>query len=1332
MLKEEIVAACMVLLFSAAGITQSSNATVGGTVNDAAGAVIPGVEVTATNVNTGIVANQVTNETGSYNFASLQPGTYTFRASLPGFQAQSFQNVTLGQSQQVRLNFTLQVAGSSQTVEVVADTSVSLATTTASVGDVLPEVEVKTLPVPLRDVLQLISSTAGTGPERSFAGQGIRSVNFNRDGIVINDTRYGVGNDFQGQNATYVSSDLVEQVQVVTAAADAEAANGSAQVRLQTRSGTNQFHGALFLANNNSALNANDWFSNQKGAPKSYVNQNQYGGRLGGPIIKNKAFFFVLIDNQRYLAKQTTNSIVYTDLARQGIFRYSPGRRNANAQAASPSVDLAGNPLVPVTSFNLFSDVRDPYRTGLTTVPYWRDVLTKQMPSPNDYTIGDGLNTAGIRWLQRYDGLNGGNSVGNTNNRRQLNTRVDYQLSANNKASFSMSREVDDSVQTRIWPSGIDGTSAYYPHVYTGQWTSVISPTVLNEFRIGRIQSAFHQRSPFQLGCCSGGTNQDRNATAQALFDTLPKVNGFPMYVTTAATNAGFPGRPTFDPAAYISEGYATTRGNYNPSWQVANTFSWVRGKHAFKVGGEAWFYWSNGWNTTVEQFPKAVIGDGPTPASITSARFPGLDANDGTLAREILNDLAGSIRGFTQGYIINKSDQTSWLDYKTESRRFRWLSQNDWSGYLKDTWNATANLTLNLGVRYDKFGVLYEANGLLPTSVGGQAGAFGISGTDWNALWNPGANAGSLTQLQVVGKHSPHPQPFYPNDWNNFAPSVGFSYKIPWLTRTTVVRGGYGINYAGKPIFLDYELAFLNNPGSVDREAQPTGALGFNYLNLESAMSNAVLPLKPSFQPNPAGSITVPLTDRSQTIYLMGDKRPTPYVQTFNFSVQHELMQRMTLEVSYVGTKGTHLYHNRELNETNIFENGFLDAFNVTRAGGTSPLFDRMLTGLNVPGAGVVNGTSLTGSQALRLYTATRNFIADGNIGALADFLNRSANLTGVPGGFLRNGKLPENFFVVNPQFFRTELWLADGNSTYHSMQAQLRQTFSNGLSGQVTYIWSKALGDAINGSTGVRDAAMVLDPRNPLSANQSRLSFDRTQTVNAHGSWELPFGPGKRFLASGPAFIRRAVEGWSLSSITNFTTGAPLNLTSGISGVSGAILSMSGTQSVSVPDVVGPLSKSAGQVQKGNGFVQYFPGLSSAPAPLPNFGSDPANLKAVYSARVLIDISGNPVLADPQPGRVGTLGLRYLTGPSHFVVNMGIGKRTQIRENVAFTLRADLLNALNHPQWGDPNMDINSASFGRISCSVSTPATTTANTTCSATQSSARTILINARVDF
>ena len=1314
-MKKHILTVAFVVLSSVTGYAQT--ATVGGTAGDATGAVIPGVEVTARNVNTGIETLQLTNETGSYNFPGLQPGDYTFSASLPGFQTQTFQNITLSQGQQIRLNFAMQVASVGQVVEVVTDANVSLATTSASVGDVLPEIEVRSLPLAVRDVLQLISSTPGTGPDRSFAGQGIRAVNFSRDGVVINDTRYGVGSDFQGQNATFVSSDLVEEVQIVTAAADAEAANGSAQVRLQTRSGTNEFHGAAFYSNNNSALNARDWFDKLRGTQESYVNRNQFGGRVGGPIVRNKAFFFVLVDNQEYLTKQSFVTNVFTDTARQGIFRYSPGQRNSPAQAARPSVDLAGNPTVPITSFNLFSDVRDPFRTGMTTVPYWRDLLTKHQPPANDFTVGDGLNIAGHRWNRRISGNPGGNSVGNDNNRQQLNARVDYQISTDNKVSFAMSREEDQAVQIRLWPSGIDGTSAYFPHVYTTQWTSVISPTVLNEFRVGRIQSGFHQRSPFQLGCCNGETSSDRSPEAQKLMDTLPQINGFPLYITTAATNAGFPGRNTLDPAAYISEGFASTRGNFNPSWQIGDTLSWIRGKHAFKVGGEALFYWSNGWNTTLEQFPKAVIGDGPTPASITSARFPGLDANDGTIAREILNDLSGSIRGFTQGFIINKSDQTKWFDFSTESRRMRWLSQNDWSGYFKDTWNATTNLTLNLGVRYDKFGVLYEANGLLPNAVGGQAGAFGISGTGYNSMWSPGAAGGKITEIELVGKHSPHPGAFYPHDWNNIAPAVGFSYKVPWLTRTTVIRGGYGVNYAGKPIFLDYELAFLNTPGSVDREAQQLSALGFNYLNLESAITQKVLPLRPAFQPNPTSSITVPLTDRSQFIHFMGEKRPTPYVQTFNLSIQRELMRGMTMEVSYVGTKGTKLYHNVELNETNIFENQFLDAFNVTRAGGNHPLFDRMLMNLNVPGAGVVNGTTLTGSQAARLYTSTRNFIADGNVGALADFFNRSANITRVPGGFLRNGGLPENFFVVSPQFRGVELWQADGNSIYHALQAQVRQSFSRGFSGQFTYNWSKSLGDGINGA--VRENTLVIDPRN-RSRNRSRLSFDRTHTVNSHGTWELPFGPGKTFLAGAPSFVQRTVEGWTLSSIISYTSGAPMNLTN-------SVLTMGGARITSVPDAVGTISKDLGKVEKGNGFVQYFQGLSAAPAPLPNFGTDPGNLRSVYSNRVIVDSSGQTLLANAQPGKVGTLGLRYLQGPSHFLLNLGLSKRTQIRENTTFTIRADIINALNLPQWGDPNVDINSTSFGRINCSV-----TTSPGNCSAGQTTARTITINARIDF
>src|SRR5439155_4286183 len=149
---------------------------------------------------------------------------------------------------------------------------------------------------------------------------------------------------------------------------------------------------------------------------------------------------------------------------------------------------------------------------------------------------------------------------------------------------------------------------------------------------------------------------------------------------------------------------------------------------------------------------------------------------------------------------------------------------------------------------------------------------------------------------------------------------------------------------------------------------------------------------------------------------------------------------------------------------------------------------------------------------------------------------------------------------------------------------------------------------------------------------------------------------------------------EGWQLSSITTFTSGGPMSLTS-------SVLTMGGTRIASVPDAVGPISKGLGKVEKGNGFVQYFPGLSSAAAALPDLGSDPGNLKAVYSDRVIVDSSGKILLANAAPGKVGTLGLRYLEGPSHFLINLVVGKRTQIREGTTFTLRADIINALNHP---------------------------------------------------
>src|SRR5262245_7067526 len=192
-MKKLVLAVLLCYLSSPASTFAQVNATVGGTVSDASGALIPGVDVRATNVNTGIATSRITNETGNYEFPSLQPGVYTVTAVLSGFQTQTFNNVQLSQGQQVRLNFTLRVGGVATQLEVVVEADTLLATTTASVGNVLPDREVLSLPVSTRNVLDLVTTAPGAVGE-FFAGATMGQVNTTRDGLVTTDGRYAGSN----------------------------------------------------------------------------------------------------------------------------------------------------------------------------------------------------------------------------------------------------------------------------------------------------------------------------------------------------------------------------------------------------------------------------------------------------------------------------------------------------------------------------------------------------------------------------------------------------------------------------------------------------------------------------------------------------------------------------------------------------------------------------------------------------------------------------------------------------------------------------------------------------------------------------------------------------------------------------------------------------------------------------------------------------------------------------------------------------------------------------------------------------------------------------------
>src|SRR3989454_2666407 len=338
------------LCLSAYAFAQTSNATVGGTVSDSTGALIPGVTITTTNTATGIVNTVITNESGAYQFASLQTGNYKITAELGGFQTQTYNNVTLGISQEVRLNFPLQVGSVAQAVEVTATADTLIATTSSSIGSVLPDHQVRDLPLGGRNVLDLLRTAGGVsnsisgttsndgataGDSGYFAGGRLSAVNTTRDGFVVSDGRYNHG----AFSITYTSPDLVEEVRVITAPVDAEVGRGSGQVQMVTRSGTNQFRGSLFWTNRNSALDASNWFNNFNGAKKDYENRNQFGGRLGRAPIQNQASFFFPVHERRRSFRQNSVGGVVTPPERQGIFRFFPGADNQNATQNNPAVD---------------------------------------------------------------------------------------------------------------------------------------------------------------------------------------------------------------------------------------------------------------------------------------------------------------------------------------------------------------------------------------------------------------------------------------------------------------------------------------------------------------------------------------------------------------------------------------------------------------------------------------------------------------------------------------------------------------------------------------------------------------------------------------------------------------------------------------------------------------------------------------------------------------------------------------------------------------------------------------------------------------------------------
>jgi hypothetical protein len=1229
--------ALALLLGVAGGRAQTTNASIYGAVTDSSGGSVAKAAVTAINNKTGVSAATLSNEAGLYIFPSLQPGEYRVSAELTGFRKAIAEHVLLEVSSKISVNLVLEVGATTDSVTVESNSS-PLESVTSSVSNVVTTQRVQALPLQNRDAGALIALQAGVVGD-NFNGARTQSQNVTLEGVNIQEPRYNGG--YGSQNLTTTNSvDRVEEFRVSTSPADAEFGRGLAQVQMIGRSGTNEVHGSAFEFNRVTALSANDFFNNQLGrnpdgslvAPRNFLIRNQFGARVGAPIRKNKTFVFFLYEGQRQRTKSAVNTTVFTATGRQGIFRFFPGVRNGNAAAAVPTVDTNGNPVAPAAATGPLQSVSlfglDPNRPAPDPTGNVAKAL-KDYPAPNNFLRGDGLNTAGFYWQEP-----------GTADNNLYNLRLDHVLTAKTRLAFAMQLERGNQLngfRGQTFPSQPTDAALPRTNFYSLSATTSIRPDLLNEARVGVNRFGVTYDTPFSPG----------------LNSVLPHIGSQPFYfafltVTNTYTASNSP------------------QGRRSPIYQYSDKITWLKGRHALKAGVEAYFDSSNGFNS-FNVTPEADTGAGAVPFQNIST-IAGIGTN-ASQAQNMLADLSGSLTQWVQAFNSAGGKNPTYIPGEPVQRTWR---QRSYAGYFQDDWKVSPNATLNLGVRYEYYGVPYEANGKAVIPTNGSAGAFGISGTSFNDAFQPGHLAGSLTQLELVGPGSPNPGgSLYKKDLNNFAPAVGVSWAVD---RKTVLRAGYSIAYDRNSLRnADTEVG--SNPGINSTLAFTSGSL----MNL----SNLGLPFAPTGQ----AMSTVPLTDRTQTLRIYDSNLVTPYVQNWNISLQREITKGSVLTVRYVGTKGTKMLSGVDVNQGEIFANGFLNAFNVTRAGGNAPLFDQLFMGLTVPGKGVVDGVTVRGSDYARSNSTFAQYLADGRVGSFLNNLNSSKIQGNVAGGVLTQAGLPQNFFFTNPQFASVYLVGNNANSTYHSLQVEYEKRFGHGWIYQGNYTWSKALGEN-EGTSQFYDTAY----RNAkdLSFDKRLMAYNRTQVFKSNGIWELPLGRDRAYLKNANRWVDGLLGGWRLSGILTLTTGRPLTVTSPLATFNKYITG-------NTPDVVGQLPKNTGSLSfDGNGAC-YFCGFK--PITDPNLARIAPSLAAI-STLVAQQAPNGTILENPLPGTLGDLAQTFFTGPRFFNVDAALMKTFRITERYNIEFRTDWLNATNHEDFANASYDlnINSPTFGRI----------------------------------
>ncbi|MBV9622525.1 MAG: TonB-dependent receptor [Acidobacteria bacterium] len=1113
-----LVLACLSLLQSATG--QSTGGRIIGRVSDPTGAVVAGVTVTLTNEATGISTSTQTNDTGDYTFVEVAPASYRVEYALRGFKKYVRSNVVLELNQVLTLNASLQPGAAQETVEVSSQAPL-VETSSTQLGTVVNERAIVQLPLNERDTYQFLSLQPGVqsqvGADLYYGGSSTGSVSVNGGRGRANNfsVNGGDANDmFANLPTVQPSPDSVEEFRVLTNGFDAEfGRNSGSVVNVVTKSGTNQVHGDIYEFHRNRPLNARNYLD-PPGTKEPFI-LNQFGGTIGGPLKRDRTFYFGSYDGRRRIRGVSSGTVTIPTAAEStGVFagpftgsvtnpfvgsvlQGRPGcsQAIANNGGSIPDPTVASN--YPVSWNTLFpQDVN-----GNTTIPLpCQDPvavdLLNQYVSPYIPQANNGLLVTVLSERDRQD---------------QGTFRFDHRI--NDKQNFSayyyLTDETDFNPFNTFQAAGANmpgfGDSVkqrFQQYNLSHTWT--ISSTLVNEARFTYMREG--QRTFGHSQHTNLVTNSCVSPAAQPFcFTGVSDSSAVPSLPRLGITPGLGPNREGV-PDIAISGGFTIGNNFEGELPQVGNSFQWsdsitkVKGNHTFKFGADA-----------------------------RRMRF------DQTLYFEVngyYNYFGTGVNttGFSDlypDYLLGLPDQ-----YQQGAAQVENVRETSFYSFAQDSWKIRPNLTLNYGLRWEYNSPLTDIGHHVQTFRAGQnttvypcqLSAYSVQYFQSFGVANPDCNnTGVFPTGLVVPGDKGVPPGLTQNYYKAFAPRVGIAWS-PGRSGKTSIRAGWGMFY--NPI----EQLVLEQFSAEPPFGGSTLIFGtlFNtpfYAQSNFQFPNAFNPQGGEFtgiqNPKPGQPVDWSLF---RPILLFGEFQPhmrTQYSDQYNFTIQRELASNLVLQLGYVGSQGHRLLGTTDLNRAtpqtclDIISIANANPGNVTSFGSPAtcgPFLEDNQYSVTVPSGftfHLPNGQTVAGNGQ------TLNFIG------IRPFSSPACQLDGT-------SCTPDAIPVFSNIFAQDTI----ANSAYNSFQADLEKRFSHGLQLQAAYTFSKSMDQA----SSFED---LINPFNPR-ASRSLSLFDARHRLVISYYYLLPI-PKYSGLRGG------LLSGWAVSGITQFQSGFPVHIQDG-----------------------------------------------------------------------------------------------------------------------------------------------------------------------------------------